>query len=101
MPTPPINARDRLIVALDLADTPEARDMVRDLEGVVDFFKIGLVLQLAHGVEELILSLIKEGKKVFLDYKYYDVPETLKKAISRAAKLGVSFLTIHGSSELI
>jgi len=67
----------------------------------LSFFKIGLTLQLASGVEDLIRSLIGNGKKVFLDYKYYDVPETLRKAVSRAAKLGVSFLTIHGPSELI
>ena len=48
-----------------------------------------------------IRSLIAQGKKVFLDYKYYDIAETLKKAVSRAASLGVSFLTIHGSSGLI
>jgi orotidine-5'-phosphate decarboxylase len=75
--------------------------MVRDLEGVAGFFKIGLALQLAAGVEEFIRSLIAEGKRVFLDYKYYDVPETLRKAISRASELGVSFLTIHGSSSLM
>ena len=101
MPTPRIDAHDRLIIALDLPGIEEARGMIRDLEGVVDFFKIGLTLQLASGVEDLILSLIGQGKRVFLDYKYYDVPETLRKAVSRAAKLGVSFLTIHGPSELI
>src|SRR5712691_4498798 len=101
MLTPHIDAHDRLIVALDLPGIDEARNMIRDLEGVVNFFKIGLTLQLASGVEDLIRSLIADGKRVFLDYKYYDVPETLRKAVSRAAKLGVSFLTIHGPSELI
>ena len=101
MPTPQILAPDRLIVALDLPSVADARKMVQDLEGVVDFFKIGLALQLASGVEEFIRSLIAEKKRVFLDYKYYDVPETLRKAISRASELGVSFLTIHGSSSLM
>jgi len=96
-----IDAKDRLIVALDAADSMEAREMAKNLEGVARFFKIGLVLQLAPGVEQLIRSLIDEGKKVFLDYKYYDISETLKKAVGRAAKTGVSFLTIHGSSNLI
>ncbi len=98
---PTIDARDRLILALDLPGVEESRRMVESLEGQVHFFKIGLALQLAPGVESLIRSLIDEGKKVFLDYKYYDVPETLRKAVSRASKLGVSFLTIHGSSSLI
>lgn len=96
-----VSARDRLIVALDLADIEEARKMVAELEGVVNFFKVGLVLQLASGVEDFVRSLIREGKPVFLDYKYYDVPETLRKAVARAAGIGVSFLTVHGSSSLI
>lgn len=97
----PIDARDRLIVALDVADIPAARQMIDDLDGVARFFKIGLTLQLAPGVEELIHSVIAQGKQVFLDYKYYDIGETLKKAVGRAAGLGVSFLTIHGPSTLI
>jgi orotidine-5'-phosphate decarboxylase len=58
-------------------------------------------MQMAEGVEQFIRSLIANGKKVFLDYKYYDVPATLEKAVSRAAGLGVSFLTIHGPGKLI
>jgi orotidine-5'-phosphate decarboxylase len=97
-----INARDRLIVALDLDSAGQARAMVDALEGVVDFFKIGLTLQLAPGVEELIRGLIKDRKKkVFLDYKYYDIAATVTKAVSRAADLGVYFLTVHGTSECI
>src|SRR5438270_14006618 len=96
-----IDAKDRLIVALDLPDIAAARRMVEQLEGDVNFFKVGLALQLAPGVEDLIQKLIGSGKKVFLDYKYYDVPETLKKGVSQAARLGVSFLTVHGSGDLI
>ncbi len=101
MPTPKIDAKDRLIVALDLPDIEAARRLVELLEGTVQFFKIGLVLQLAPGVEQFILDLISSGKKVFLDYKWYDIEETLRKAVDRAAALGVSFLTVHGSSKLI
>jgi orotidine-5'-phosphate decarboxylase len=96
-----INAKDRLIVALDLESAEEARKMVEALDGVVDFFKIGLSLQLAPGVEELVRSLISLKKKVFLDYKYYDIAPTLTKAVARAADLGVSFLTVHGTTECI
>ncbi len=97
----PVNARDRLIVAMDLPGIEEARAMVQQLDGVVDFFKIGLTLQLAPGVESLIQEVISAGKKVFLDYKYYDIAETLRKTVSMAAKLGVSFLTIHGPGTLV
>jgi orotidine-5'-phosphate decarboxylase len=96
-----VDARERLIVALDVPDIPAAAALVRDLEGAATFFKVGLTLQLAAGVEDFIRALITEKKRVFLDYKYYDIAETLKKAVARAAGLGVSFLTIHGSSNLI
>ena len=101
MQTPNIDARERLIVALDVDTIPDAQKMVESLEGVVGFFKVGLSLQLAPGVEDLIRSLIERRKRVFLDYKYYDIAATLKRAVSMAASLGVSFLTIHGSSALI
>ncbi|MBV9507773.1 MAG: orotidine-5'-phosphate decarboxylase [Acidobacteriia bacterium] len=96
-----VSAKERLIVALDSKDIPAARDTVERLDGVVQFFKIGLVLQLAPGAEEFIRELIGRGNRVFLDYKYYDIAETIKKAVARAAGLGVSFLTIHGSSNVI
>jgi len=95
------DARERLIVALDLPDVAAASAMVRELRDVTGFFKVGLSLQLAIGVEGLIQSLLDDGRKLFLDYKYYDIPETLIKAVSRAAQRGVTFLTIHGSSDLI
>ena len=67
----------------------------------MSFFKVGLALQLAPGVEGLIQSLLDAQQKLFLDYKYYDIPETLTKAVSQAAQRGVTFLTIHGSGSLI
>jgi orotidine-5'-phosphate decarboxylase len=94
-------AKDRLIVALDLQDVEAAMRMVERLGEIVSFYKVGLTLQLAPGVEGLIQYLISSRKKVFLDYKYYDVQETLKKAVSQAARLGVSFLTVHGTGDLL
>jgi orotidine-5'-phosphate decarboxylase len=96
-----IDARDRLIVALDLENAAQAREMAQSLDGVVTFFKIGLTLQLAPGIEDVIRGLIANHKRVFLDYKYYDIAATLTKAVARAVELGVSFLTLHGSSGCI
>lgn len=96
-----VDARDRLIVALDLDSAPQARKTAEMLDGVVTFFKIGLTLQLAPGIEDLIRDLIRNRKRVFLDYKYYDIAATLTKAVARAVDLGVSFLTLHGSSGCI
>jgi len=96
-----VDASDRLIVALDVSDVSMARRLVNDLAGVAHFFKVGLTLQLAPGVEGLISDLTSDGRRVFLDYKYYDIPETVKTAVARASDLGVSFLTVHGSSNII
>lgn len=94
-------AKEKLIVALDLEDIPAARRMVSQLDGLVDFFKIGLALQLAPGAQAFIEELLRTGKRVFLDYKYNDIPETVRKAVERASALGVQFLTVNGSSKVM
>jgi orotidine-5'-phosphate decarboxylase len=95
-----IEARDRLIFALDVPTLPEARDLVEKLDGIVTFFKIGIELYMGNGLD-LIPELTSTRKQVFLDLKYYDVPETVKRAVEKVASLGVSFLTIHGNGKII
>ena len=92
---------DRLIVALDVDSIDQARPLVRSLDGVAGFFKIGMGLQLDPGVNSFIVELIAQGKQVFLDYKYLDIEATIERAVSQAARIGVSFLTIHGHSSII
>ena len=89
------NANDRLIVALDFDSSEKMAALVEELEGLVSFFKVGIELQLAEGMSP-VRYLISKGKKVFLDLKYFDVPETVERAVRRAASMGASFLTIHG-----
>ena len=50
---------------------------------------------------DLIPELTKARKDIFLDLKYYDVPETVKSAVERVASLGVRFLTIHGNGQIV
>jgi orotidine-5'-phosphate decarboxylase len=88
-------AREKLIVALDYWDINDAVKLVADLGNEVSFYKVGLGLQLGGG-DGLAKSLIRQGKRVFLDYKYLDIEETIKTAVKRAAELGVAFLTVHG-----
>src|SRR5215468_2769300 len=88
-------AKEKLIVALDYWDINDAIRLVEDLGDEVSFYKVGLGLQLAGG-DSLAKSLIRQGKRVFLDYKYLDIEETIKTAVKRAAELGVDFLTVHG-----
>lgn len=86
---------DKLIVALDVPDVEEALRLVDLLGAEVSFYKIGLGLQLSGG-ERLAQTLLARGKRVFLDYKYLDIDETIRNAVRRAADLGVDFLTVHG-----
>jgi orotidine-5'-phosphate decarboxylase len=94
------SGRDRLIVALDFWDIADARKLVRDLGDEVTFYKVGLGLQLAGG-DAFAKELISQGKRVFLDYKYYDIEETIKTAVRRAAELDVDFLTVHGAAGIL
>lgn len=97
----PVFAQERLIVALDVSSIEEARHLVRELNDTVSFYKIGLQLQLAEGVLDFIEELIASRKRVFLDYKYLDIAETIENAVARVASIGVSFLTVHGNGKTI
>jgi orotidine-5'-phosphate decarboxylase len=88
-------AREKLIVALDYWDIDDAIKLVEDLGDGVSFYKVGLGLQLAGG-DNLAKNLIRQGKRVFLDYKYLDIEETIRNAVKRAAELKIDFLTVHG-----
>jgi len=89
-----------IIVALDVESAAEARDLVTRLGSHVDFYKVGLELYAASGME-VVRDLLAQGKEVFLDLKFYDIPETVKRAVAQVAKTGVRFLTIHGSASIM
>jgi orotidine-5'-phosphate decarboxylase len=97
----PENMADRLIVALDVRRPSEARELVHKLDGIVSFFKIGLWLLFAEGTDALIDALIAQRKNVFLDYKMFDIGETVKEGVSRARERGVKFVTVHGDPEIM
>ena len=88
-------ARERLIVALDVPSVGEAEDIVEALAEATLFYKIGLELAVAGGID-FAGDLVNAGYKVFLDLKLHDIPNTVERATRRAAELGVSFLTVHG-----
>ena len=90
----PILPRDRMIVALDLADADVALVMVRKLGDAVSFYKIGMELTYAGGLH-LVQRLVDEGKQVFLDLKLHDIPHTVEMATARIAHLGATYLTVH------
>jgi orotidine-5'-phosphate decarboxylase len=97
----PSDMKDRLIVALDLDTVAAAREMVRQLDGEVSFFKVGLGLLFVAGVDDLIASLIASDKRVFLDAKMFDIPQTVANGIASVAQRGVSFVTVHGDEAIM
>ena len=96
-----IPAAERLIVALDVADAEAARALVNLLGDSVRFYKIGLELFMAGGYFELLDWLIKHGKKVFVDLKFFDVPETVRSAVRALAGSGATFATVHGNQAIM
>jgi orotidine-5'-phosphate decarboxylase len=97
----PQRIEDRLIVALDVPSIDQARMLTRKLEGLVSFFKIGLWLQFAAGFDGLVDELVRRDKKIFLDAKMFDIGETVKQGVTRAAERGVTFVTVHGDNEIM
>jgi orotidine-5'-phosphate decarboxylase len=89
-----IAARDRLIVALDVADARTAQAMVERLGDAVSFYKIGYQLAFAGGLA-LADTLIRGGKQVFLDMKLHDIGNSVAGGVESVARLGVTFLTVH------
>lgn len=97
----PDTMAERLIVALDVEDVKDARALVGVLGSAVRFYKIGFWLFFKRGVNELIDDLIKDGKRVFLDYKMFDIPESVKRGVESAVERGISFITVHGDTEIM
>lgn len=87
---------DRIIVALDLPSSKTALDLVDRLEDVATFFKVGAQLFTEAG-PTLIERLKQRGKRVFLDLKYHDIPNTVHGAVTAAVGMGVDVLTVHAS----
>lgn len=98
---PTLAASDRLIVALDVPTADEARQMVRQLGDAVSFYKIGMELLMAPGFFELLDWLKGERKKVFVDLKFFDIPETVARAVKNLAERGADFCTIHGNQSIM
>jgi len=89
-----LDARERLIVALDVPSVAEAEAMVARLSESVWFYKIGYQLAFAGGLS-FAAGLIGAGKQVFLDLKLHDIGNTVAKGVGSVAELGATFLTVH------
>jgi orotidine-5'-phosphate decarboxylase len=91
-----MDARDRLIVALDVDTLAQAERLVERLQGLVTRFKIGSQLFTAAG-PAAVESVHKRGAEVFLDLKYHDIPNTVAGASREAARMGVLMFNVHAS----
>jgi len=88
--------RERLIVALDVSSTAAAQNIVAAVGDSANAYKVGKQLFTAEG-PQVVRALVSAGRRVFLDLKYHDIPNTVAAAVREAAKLRVSMLTVHAS----
>jgi orotidine-5'-phosphate decarboxylase len=88
--------RQRLIVALDVSSAAAAQQIVAAVGDSASCYKVGMQLYTAEG-PRVVRDLVASGRRVFLDLKYHDIPNTVAAAVCQAAGLGVSMLTIHAS----
>jgi len=95
-----IAIRDRIILALDVEDEQAARELVKNTEAGLGFYKVGLELFLAAGFP-MIDWLVDRGHKVMLDLKFFDIPETVKRAVARLSGRGITFATVHGNDAIL
>jgi len=83
-----------IIIALDVESVGQARALVARIGDSVDFYKVGMELYAVAGMD-FVSELTGAGKQVFLDLKFHDIGETVKRAVAQVSKRGVRFLTVH------
>lgn len=88
--------RQRLIVALDVCSAAAAQRIVAAVGDSASIYKVGMQLYTAEG-PQVVRDLVAAGRRVFLDLKYHDIPNTVAAAVKEAAALKVSMLTVHAS----
>jgi orotidine-5'-phosphate decarboxylase len=91
-----LGPRQRLIVALDVSTAAAAQKIVAAVGDSALTYKVGMQLYTAEG-PQVVRDLVASGRRVFLDLKYHDIPNTVGAAVAEAAKLGASMLTVHSS----
>lgn len=97
----PIPTHERLIMALDLPTVDQAKALVDQLGDAVSFYKVGLELFMSGNYYELIHWLNIHNKHVFADLKFFDVPETVARAVRVLSQHGVDFATVHGNDAIM
>jgi orotidine-5'-phosphate decarboxylase len=96
-----IPSAERLIFALDVPTIPAARELVARLGDSVVFYKLGLELMMTGGYFELLDEMAANGKKIFADLKFFDIPQTVANAVANLNGRGVTFTTVHGNQGIM
>ena len=96
-----IPVKERLIFALDLPDINKAKQLVVSLGDSIVFYKMGLELFMADGYFKFVQWLMDNKKKVFVDLKFFDVPQTVQSAVKQLKKYGEIFITVHGNDNIL
>src|SRR5467141_4021857 len=91
-----LDPRERLSVALDVSTAAAAQKIVAAVGDSALTYKVGMQLYTAEG-PHVVRDLVASGRRVFLDLKYHDIPNTVGAAVREAAQLGVSMLTVHAA----
>ena len=95
-----VDARDRLILALDVASAEEAVHLLDRVGEAISFVKIGLELYTVAGPEMIKHARLRK-KRIFVDLKFLDIEETVKRATARAAAMGIDFVTVHANRKAL
>lgn len=96
-----IPADERLILALDVPTVLVAKDLVEQLGSTINFYKVGLELLMDPDVHNFIDWLHSQNKKIFVDYKFFDVPNTVASAVRQLQSRPIEFITVHGNDEIL
>ncbi len=96
-----IDPKERLIFALDVQTDEQARQIVERLGDAVVFYKLGLEMFLGGRYFDTIDWLLSQNKKIFVDLKFFDVPQTVGAAVKQLTGKGISFVTVHGNDAIL
>lgn len=88
------NRAERIIVALDVGDMGHAESLVEELKGVISYFKVGLELFTSTG-PDVARMVTGHGARLFLDLKFFDIPNTVRGAVGSVSSLGASMINVH------
>ncbi len=96
-----IPTAERLIFALDVDSEQKAKELVTKLDDTVSFYKLGLEFFMSGSYYPMLDWLLEKDKKIFVDLKFFDVPQTVASAVKQLKNKGATFTTVHGNDSIL